>query len=311
MVTDFSIIFATFNGSDTLEQMLTSLVDLSRHSSIKFEVLAVDNNSTDDTLLILEKYDTLIPLKILHCEKQGKNHCLNMALPYIKSERVIFTDDDVIFSPNILEQYKLSFDNNLEYDIFGGHVLPHFVEEPPHSLFKAIPSLVAFALTDSDVYEEGQIAPESLLGPNMAVRKRVLSSLQFNTNIGPSGNNYVMGSETDFLFRAKVAGYKAYFTESSVVKHIIQPSQFTKDWLSNRAFKAGRALVHEQRRNGELDIAKTFFGYPRWALKRQLMSVIRYFFSQKHSYRQFYYLWDCCFMKGYKYECRKSLKESN
>ena len=55
----------------------------------------------------------------------------------------------------------------------------------------------------------------------MAVRKTVLSSLQFNTNIGPSGNNYVMGSETDFLFRAKEAGFKAYFVESSKVKHII------------------------------------------------------------------------------------------
>jgi glycosyltransferase involved in cell wall biosynthesis len=310
MVTDFSIVFATFNGSDTLEQMLESLLKVSEHSAITFEVLAVNNNSTDNTGLILEKYHSLIPLKILNCEKQGKNHCLNMALPYINSERIIFTDDDVIFSPDILNQYKLSFDTNLKYDIFGGHVLPFFVEEPPHALLNAIPSLVAFALTNSDVYKEGEIAPESLLGPNMAVRKTVLSSLQFNTNIGPSGNNYVMGSETDFLFRAKEAGFKAYFVESSKVKHIIQPCQFKKGWLSNRAFKAGRALVHEQSRNGELDNAKKLFGYPRWSLKRQFISCIHYFFSSKHSYRQFYYLWDCYFMKGYKYECRKSVTES-
>ena len=124
-------------------------------------------------------------------------------------------------------------------DLFGGRILPKYPDgmiAPPlnDSDFKS----VAYVITDWD-FPEGEYFPATKTwGPNMMVRRRVLDQgLRFNPDIGPKGSNYVMGSEIDFLKRARAAGHTDVYIRSSLVYHQIRPEKMTSSWLYGRAFR--------------------------------------------------------------------------
>jgi glycosyltransferase involved in cell wall biosynthesis len=271
MISSISIVFAKYNGVSTLEKTLQSLCKLSCPKNIQFTIVIVDNN-TDNTLEILNSYTEKLPLVILHENKKGKNSALNKALTLIDElgELIIFSDDDVIFSEDFLDKYLHLANTETDYSLFGGKIIPHWLEKPPLAILEGIPQTVAFALTaDEDGYKQGAIEAIKIHGPNMAVRKELfLQGLGVDESIEPSGNNYVMGSETDFLSRAEKNGYKAFYDTRIIVEHIIRSYQFKRSWLKNRVYKAGRSLLYVQKRNGENISSSTIFGYPRWSIKK-------------------------------------------
>lgn len=310
---DISILFSSFNGSATIKKMLTSLAGQIELDGVSWEIVAVDNNSTDETSEIIQSFEGTLPIKRLFEPKQGKNIALNRGLREAKGDLIILTDDDVIASPDWVSQYYKHAGQYSEFSIFGGSITPSWPFAPEKTLLREIPIVTAFALTNGEDHVNGEIDPCSLFGPNMAVRKQVFTKLEFNELIGPSGKNYVMGSETDFLHRAKGFGYKALYSNKLKVKHIIRDFQLTNTWLENRAFKAGRALVHETIRKGEHDLAgKTLHGYPRWAIGDFLFKrIVLLKMTILSRGRDGFYkaLWDAYFIKGYLFEYKNSTKK--
>lgn len=248
--------------------MLEALTQITVPSGLKWEIIAVDNGSEDRTVAILTSFEKKLPLTIISQPKPGKNAALNKGLEIARAEFLVFTDDDIIPDADWLVEYFLIKDSKPEYDLFGGHILPHWITQPRSEVIKSIPTGIAYALTPTDL-TTAPIKAGKIWGPNMAVRKTVFSNgFRFNEDIGPNGKNYVMGSETDFLQRAEKNGHKAFFVATAKVQHIIRPWQITDEWLRGRAYKAGRAIVHDMvRRNDELTKVKTINGYPRWAAK--------------------------------------------
>jgi len=79
------------------------------------------------------------------------------------------------------------------------------------------------------------ILPE-ICGPNMMVRRRVFDQrLRFNTDIGPTGSNYVMGSETEFIQRASNADFTAFYAPSAFIYHQIRPEQLTHAFMGEHS----------------------------------------------------------------------------
>lgn len=315
MINSISIVFATFNGSPTIEKTLQSLEKLNCPQNVTLNIVIVDNASTDNTFSILKNYSDKLPLTILQESKKGKNSALNKALTNINElgELIIFSDDDVVFSENVLERYVELATKETEFSLFGGKITPYWLEQPPKAILEGIPQTVAFALTDEkDGYQQGAIDAIKIHGPNMAVRKELfLQGMRFDESIGPSGNNYVMGSETDFLSRAEKKGYKAFFDSTIVVQHIIRPYQYTNAWLKNRAYKAGRSLLYVQIRNNENVDLSTTLGYPLWALKKLITQKSKQYFhflveKKAGFYRQ---LWLSNHLFGYVAEYKKFHKQ--
>jgi len=300
-----TIVFATYNGANTIEKTLQSLDKLHCPQNITFNIVIVDNASTDNTFSILKKYSDKLPLTILQEFKKGKNSALNKALTLIDElgELIIFSDDDVIFSKNTLEKYIELANKETAFSLFGGKIIPHWLEKPSKAILEGIPQTVAFALTaEEDGYQQGPIESIKIHGPNMAVRKEIfLQGMRFDESIGPSGNNYVMGSETDFLSRAEKNGYKAFYDSTIIVEHIIRHYQFENSWLKNRAYKAGRSLLFVQIRNCENFSSATLFGYPRWSVKKMLIQKIcmtgNYLLGNKSKFYKF--LWSSNHLSGY------------
>ncbi|MEC8965463.1 MAG: glycosyltransferase [Pseudomonadota bacterium] len=302
-----SIVFATHNGSYTIDRVLTSYKLLVCPPNFSWEIIVVDNNSTDNTWEILESFKKELPIKLLKEPKAGKNSALNKALHEPLGDIIIFTDDDVLPHENWLVAYAELFEEQPEFNLFGGRILPYWEAAPPNGLLEAIPVHVAFALT-AESEKTGPIKAGKIYGPNMAVRKEVFTQgLRFNEMIGPSGKNYIMGSETDFLQRAEQEGHKAYFSLSSTVQHIIRPWQYEKKWLKNRAFKFGRAIVHDQKRHKNLAEHSLFFGYPRWGLPKlvELYFQVCLACLRNDSFKKYQKNWEYNMNKGFLSEYKK------
>lgn len=82
------------------------------------EIIAVDNNSTDQTKEILLDYQSRYPelIKVLAEKKQGAPAARNLGLKYAKGEWLQFLDaDDVIFPEKIKDQLQLAEEKNATY----------------------------------------------------------------------------------------------------------------------------------------------------------------------------------------------------
>src|ERR1043165_6456419 len=98
----FSVIIATYNRADEVVKTLESLQGL--ESSGPWEVIIVDNNSTDNTRdVVLERVNSFpVPLRYIMEKEQGRSAALNAGIRAAKGEILAITDDDVRVGPHWL-----------------------------------------------------------------------------------------------------------------------------------------------------------------------------------------------------------------
>ena len=279
--------------------MLDSFKELT-HSE-EWKVIAVDNASSDRTLEILRSYEDKLPITILTEHKRGKNHALNLALEYAEGDLIVLTDDDILPEPDWLSTLRECASNNPQFDIFGGRILPEWIKKPSELILNHAPLGVTYAITPNN-RETGPAMAQWIWGPNMAVRNRVFDSgLRFNTNVGPNGTNYAMGSETEFTERAGKEGFKSWYCDESKVRHIIREHQVDEAWVSRRAFRYGRgSWVHHKNSGTDADGFK-IFGVPRWYFTELVKSIFRYMIALliNDPRKKFLSKWNILFYRGY------------
>ncbi|MBK8750324.1 MAG: glycosyltransferase [Candidatus Competibacteraceae bacterium] len=304
MAASMTIVFATFNGEKTLPRMLEALCQV-RPPQGGLQIIAVDNASSDKTPEILRYFLDHLPLVVLHQPERGKNRALNLAIPHIQGDIVIFTDDDVLPDQNWLNAYEQCAAVHPECDIFGGAIFPYWEIPPETWLLESIPLGGTFALTSPDL-QEGQISPGLIWGPNMMVRKKIFDAGNFfNETVGPNKGQYVMGSETEFNYRICQQGSKTWFCPAARVQHIIRNFQMNEKWITNRAYRMGRGLcIAEYFKRDGMHKKPYFFGlcnFPRWMVRRVLQDTIACWFynftgnKSKSLMMQF----DAAFYRGY------------
>lgn len=265
-----TVMFATRNGSATLRKTLEGYRRLN-HSK-NWRMVIIDNGSTDDTVDILNFYKEVLPLQVYNEERPGKNLALNAGLNREeghKADLYVFTDDDAVPMPGFLDGWLQVAKEQPSYDIFGGLVIPEFMDKPPAWLFDSEEHFgVLFAKNDRP---EGKIKATHVYGPNMAVRSWILKKgYKFDEDIGPSNKvNYAMGSETEFCVRIESKeNLKTWFTHKTAVQHLVRKKQTTVKFFSGRAFRHGRGYALQQLKSDrpvgqrKMIIFSAFFTYP-------------------------------------------------
>jgi GT2 family glycosyltransferase len=108
----FSIVIPTYNRRDTLEKVLPSIA-AQDYPLDQFEILLSDSGSTDGTLDMPQ--NSGIPnLRVITGENRGRSGARNRGVVEAKGEIIMFTDADIIASPNLLtlhSQYHEKYGN--------------------------------------------------------------------------------------------------------------------------------------------------------------------------------------------------------
>jgi glycosyltransferase involved in cell wall biosynthesis len=292
-----TVLFATHNGSATLPLMLEAFTHLV--TPCDWEIIAVDNCSTDNTREVLESFRDRLPLQIYDQPRRGKNAALNMGVEHVRGDLVILTDDDVIPTRDWLVCYHGCESANPEYDVFAGPILPHWGADPDPVVLRNAPLTVTYALTRAD-WKEGPIAHDRVWGPNMAVRRRVFDAgHRFDEIRGPAAGNYIMGSESEFTQRLHSAGHLSWFCASARVQHIIRAHQVAPAWVIARAYRYGRFVWYRDREHQHLE--PSIAGIPRRVYRRALGAIARWFRAtlSGDEDRKFRSAWEMQYLRGY------------
>jgi glycosyltransferase involved in cell wall biosynthesis len=268
-----SVLVATHNGSITIGRFLDALAAL-EPPCCNWEVVVVDNGSTDDTMEVLRRYEKRLPLHIFEQPIRGKNRALNEGLKYVRGDVIVLTDDDVLPDRQWLIKIWESTSKNPDSDLFGGRILPFWERYPPRWLESAIPFSAAFGITPPDL-KAGPIEPGRIWGGNMFVRRRVFEAgFRFNEQVGPSVGNYIMGGEIELTLRIAAAGYSTCWCPDVQVRHIISKEQLTRKWLLRRAYRHGKSIFFQNPGYERTERTCSLFGkslnFPRFIIRQAI-----------------------------------------
>jgi glycosyltransferase involved in cell wall biosynthesis len=219
--------------------MLSALCGLAR-DGIDWELVVVDNAGDEATRQLCAGFTGRLPLRYLLCTVPGKNAALNRGLRGAIGDLLIFTDDDILPDPFWLQEMCEGASRWPEHMVFGGRVLPAWPGAPP--AFELDPAFGRWTYGTCDPrLPEGPCQAFLPLGANLALRCSVFQDgITFDEGIGPKGQDYAMGSETDLVLRLQRRGQYPVFLPRSLVRHIIRPEQLEPAWLIGRAFRHGR-----------------------------------------------------------------------
>jgi len=307
-----TIIFATYNGCETLGKMLNRLCELTS-PPVNVEMLMVDNGSTDSTVQVAQSFTDKLPLKIFYENKRGKNRALNHGIEQAMGDLFLFTDDDVLPDRDWLIRVWECAKKNETVDLFGGRILPYWDMKSVPSYLNSVPLTAAYGITPADL-PAGPVQAGAIWGANMFVRKRVFDAgFRFNELVGPGPGNYIMGSEVEFNLRVASHGYKTWYCPDAIVQHIILKHETTKKWIMQRAYKFGKGNYTRGWEKINKDQITTLvgfqLGYPRWMIRKLISEWLLVIRSKlfRDSSEEVIHLWAAYYHLGYMAQARNSI----
>jgi glucosyl-dolichyl phosphate glucuronosyltransferase len=256
-----SVALCTWNRSALLRKTLEQFTHLEPPNGFDWELLVVDNNSTDETPDVLAEFATRLPLRSLHEPSPGKSNAANLAVLEARGDYILWTDDDVLVATDWVRQYIAAFQRYPNADVFGGRIDPWFEGTPPRWLsdgFRAIAGVYA-ALDLND--PEGPV-PESFypFGANMAIRRAAHLCHPFDPRIGPQPGTSIRGEEWMLVRDLRTAGAQVVWVPEARVQHFIPRARQTEAYVRDWYYGAGELLAKMETKRG-LGLC---FGRPLW-----------------------------------------------
>ena len=227
---------AKFLGA-TIESVLAQKVP-----SETFEVLVVDNGSTDGTAdMIAARFGggARVPVRCIREEIPGLSRARNRAIAETTGNFIVFLDDDAIPEPGWLQAIVAGFDAE-EIQVVGGAVVPAYEQAPPPWWSARIEHVFAPQVSTCERHRVSQ--GEYPHGANIAFRRAVWSRVGlFREDLGYIGNKLIPAEESELLLRIEKSGGAILYEPAAVVRHLIPASRMDRGYLRERFYGAGLA----------------------------------------------------------------------
>lgn len=269
--TENTVCICTYNRSNSLSRTLKSFKTIS--NTFNWELLLVDNNSTDNTKDTIKAFNDDLPIKYVKETAQGLSHARNRAINECFGDLLIFTDDDVQVTSSWISEFISAANHFPEADYFGGKVLPYWPSGRPNWLSDESISLLGGLFVRYDLgtatrmFADGEPTP---FGASFAVRRRLFEHLEpFRTDLGPIGTIPGRGDDSEYLGRARDMGFKGAYVGKSVCYHWVDPNRLKLTYMYRFGIQKGIAEVLMNRSvesNGSLGLELWFAIRGLWQL---------------------------------------------
>jgi glycosyltransferase involved in cell wall biosynthesis len=223
---DVSVVVPTRNRSPLLRAALDSLLAQSA-TGVRYEVLVVDNDSSDDTARTVATYAKAGKVRYLLETRQGPSHARNRGIAESCAPIVAFTDDDVRVSESWVSRVKSIFDRHPDVDCVGGRIVPEWPHEPPSWVAKSHWGPLGLADYGPAPLRTDSAHPLCLLTANMAMRRSALAS------VGGFDPRYLRCQDHELQIRLWQAGYGCLYDPELVVTSPIDVGRLTKAYVRN------------------------------------------------------------------------------
>jgi glycosyltransferase involved in cell wall biosynthesis len=208
---DASIIIPCYNRAKSIGETLLSLASQTM-SSEGFEVIVVDDGSTDESASIAKALKFPYPLRVVSQANTGAGAARNLGVQEASAPQIIFLDADMIAAPDLVEQYLTARDLHPQALLVG--------RQKPwanayQSSFDRTTRYEWFRDLGSDPFEP---AFYHVLSSSMAISQRDFNMLGgFDRLVGTGAQPAT--DDTDFGYRAKKSGIELVYLPTALAYH--------------------------------------------------------------------------------------------
>ncbi len=241
-----SVVIPAYNRRAILRKTLLALESQTIPPE-QFEVIVVDDGSSDDTMAMLKQFKASFTLKALSQPHQGANAARNLAIREASGEIVLITGDDMIPEPAFLEAHlKFHRQHSSELDAMLGFIdwspeiritpFMHFIVSPEGGQ--------QFAF---HVVREGKADFRLFYTSNISLKRSLLLE---QTTLFDQDFTYPAYDDTELGYRLARQGMQIHYNPMAVTRH---HHEITVEGFVHRQRKAGHMAVILARKHPELD----------------------------------------------------------
>ena len=232
---DFTAVISTYNGEARVGAVLDCLRDQTNVDNIKWEVIVVDNNSTDATESIVRQYQAnwsaSSPLRYELELQQGAGFARHCGAKVARGLLIGYLDDDNLPNKDWIYQACEFAKRHPRAGAFGSRVYGKFSVDPPEN-FNRIAAFLA--LTDRGskpiIYKpEAKILPP---GAGLVVRRQAwLDNVPDKRTLTEKFGEREAGEDIEVVLRIQNAGWEVWYNPHMQLSHDIPPNRLTKGYL--------------------------------------------------------------------------------
>ena len=273
----FSVIICTHNRCEALARTLDSLSKMCVPTDLMWELLVIDNNSSDRTPEIIRSFMTpgaTLPLKYFFEPVPGVSHARNRGVRESHGAIIAFVDDDVEVTRGWLREVRNAFQ---QYDpvCVGGRVLLQENSPRPPWWDKGVMDVSVGKFdrgTSVIVYEESDREFIGICANMMFKRIAFEKYGLFRTDMGKQPNRLNTGEETEMADRLRKQKELVIYHPDVQVYHYPSAERFSKRYLRQQAYSMGWWLFLVEMQGPQ---TPRILGIPRWRYRSVLISIWR------------------------------------
>lgn len=237
-----SVVVSTFNRSSLLRGAVDRL--MAQRTTVPYEVIVIDNNSTDDTASVLEELAGQFSRRLRRGfeGRQGVSYGRNKGIELSRGSLVAFTDDDVQVTPGWVEGIAAGLHQHPHVDCVGGRVLPVWSTPPPAWVSKQHWSPLALVDYGDEPLEVDHARSLCLVTANVAYRRQALDA------IGWFSPRFPRCQDHELLLRLWDSGRRGLYLPSLVVTCEVPASRLS--WSYHQKWYATHGRFCAQMRDG-------------------------------------------------------------
>lgn len=226
-----SVVLPTYNRGPDLTRTLAALLEQRTNQEFSFEVIVVNNASSDNTAEVLAQFGD--DVEVLLEERPGESFARNSGIKRARGEWLALLDDDERPEPDwllgLLREAK-----SRDSLIVAGSVLADVSLQLRSELGPFGLQLLGEQHSPIPRQYTGRMLPAT---GNVLIHRRV-----FDT-IGLFSQELTIASDTEFFVRARSAGFTMWITPRSVVHHAVPERRLQRDFFLVRAEWQGAYFV--------------------------------------------------------------------
>jgi len=285
---NLTVLICTWNRAGLLRETLDSLAQARVPDGLRWEVLVVDNNSTDDTASVVRDRSQAFPVSLRYVfePRQGKSWAMNTGIEQSQHPLIAFADDDVKVSREWLAAVAAGFRDYPDAAYLGGSVAPIW-EAPCPQWFANTGKTLWGTLAILDYGEESFVFEDQRkipIGANFAVRRATLDRVGgFDPALGRNSSQILLGQELpEFFARVRAAGLLGRYIPTMSVQHHVPARRLNPDyvrrwWYGKGISRARMERLHPVTELGlDLREVPTIAGIPRFLFGSAARDAIRW-----------------------------------
>lgn len=229
-----SVIVCCYNSGSRLPETLKHLAYQNMYENISWEIIVVNNASTDNTAFIAkkewDKYELPnVRFKVVEQNIPGLNNAREKGVEEASYEYLIFCDDDNWLDDRYIQHTFSCFSADKKLGIIGGIGSPIFEKEKPWWFDDFYHGFAVGKQYSTEGYVD------CVYGAGMALRKSFLTNK--NLTFIPmlltdrKGTNLSAGGDSEICFRANLLNYKVLYTEKLKFKHFLSQNRLNWKYL--------------------------------------------------------------------------------